>query len=355
MGFLACGVAYGNRLPLYPRAAKPSSEPRRRPQTSVDKSPQAPYIYMRVQANHLEDTTVLYRPAAMICFVALLLVVGCATEAPRPPRRKPAPVPRENPIRKVTNWLCYYGDDRGVFSVPDTQFMVLDADTLGMVTDQEKAGRILLAYISLGEAEDFRWYWPEVKGASWILDENPNWAGDHYVDPRSPEWRDLVVKRIAPRLLRKGYDGFMLDTLDTVDALLNNDPLAYEGAARGMVDIVKALREAYPDATIVANGGLSIVRGMAPYLDAVMYEGVRSTYDFGSKTYRRRTEGEAAWIKDRLARVTKAKLPLLALEYVNLEDADAVKSIKHEVRSLGYLPFISEISLHTYPGQKKAQ
>jgi uncharacterized protein (TIGR01370 family) len=253
----------------------------------------------------------------------------------------------------VENWVCYYGEDRGVFDVDDVDLLVVDGDSMGLLRDAEKRGRIVLAYISVGEAETFRRYWDEVREEDWILGENPNWEGGRLVDPRSEAWRDLVIHRVAERLIARGYDGFMLDTLDTVTALLLEDPLAYEGCAAAMAELVRGLRAAYPHAVIVVNGGLPLLRGLAPHVDGVMYEGTRYTYDFGAGSCRPRTPSEIEWLDTRLARVKAAGLPVLALEYVHPDDLGDVSAVVAEVRALGYIPFVSEITLRSYPSEGK--
>jgi len=275
---------------------------------------------------------------------AVLAAAGCATES--------AP-PRARPLEGITKWLCYYGDDRRVLEVRDAQLLILDGDSIGLLSDADKRGRLVLAYLSLGEAEEWRWYWREVRDKPWVLPENPAWAGDHFVDPRSEEWRRLVVRRIAARLIAKGYDGFLLDTLDTVDFLLDQHPLRYEGAARGMVGIVRDLRRRYPQAVIVANGGFSFIEGFAPYVNAVMLEGVRSTWAGAEKHARRRRPDETAWIDARLRRAKALGLPVLALEYVDRNDAKAAAEVEREVRALGCIPFLGQKHLDWFPGREK--
>ena len=57
--------------------------------------------------------------------------------------------------------------------------------------------RILLSYLSIGEAERYRPYWqPDwydpAKKPAWLGDENPDWPGNFDVQYWHPEWQQLI-------------------------------------------------------------------------------------------------------------------------------------------------------------------
>lgn len=148
-----------------------------------------------------------------------------------------------------------------------------------------------------------------------------------------------------------GYDGFLLDTLDTVDELIHRDLLAYEGAAGAMVRLVAELRRAYPDAVLIVNGGFSILKGTAPYVDGVVFEGVLATYDPQTKKYRDRTAEEKEFIGARLQGARGLGLPVFALEYVDPKNHARIRKLEAALREKGFLPFFSVRELDFYPGR----
>lgn len=254
-------------------------------------------------------------------------------------------------MANTERWLCYYGHNRQVLKVPGYRLLVLDADTLGPLTPEDKAGRTCLAYISLGEAEEFRWYWNEVKGAEWVLGKNPNWVGDRLVDPRSEEWRRLVVDRVARRLLLAGYDGFMLDTVDTIETLKQSDPEKFRGVDNGMAKLVADLRAEYPAAVLLPNRGFSILERIGPHVNGILVEGVRSTYDFKAKRSRDLNADEIEWIEAQLDKARLLGLPVFALDYVDPPSPERAERAASELRRAGYRPFISVVKLNTFPGE----
>ena len=77
--------------------------------------------------------------------------------------------------------------------------------------------RIVIAYLSIGEAEDYRYYWKKKwnkKKPKWIIKENENWEGDYIVKYWSPEWKN-IIKEYQKKLDEIGVDGYLLDTVDT--------------------------------------------------------------------------------------------------------------------------------------------
>lgn len=273
----------------------------------------------------------------------LMLFAGCVG-LPRPSGKRTA-------LRDAQRWLCYYGDDRNVLTLDGLDLLVLDADSLGPLTPEDKGDTLCLAYLSVGEANDYRWYWKDIQDAPWVLRENPDWEGDYLVDPRSREWQKLVVEGVAPLLVEAGYDGFMLDTVDTVAMLLHEDSVKYAGVEQGMADLIIRLRKAYPDMIILPNRGWETLPLTQNAVDGLLVESVRSMYDFRRSRSRRLTHDERAWIDNRLNAPALQGLPVFALDYVDPPNPLEAESVFRELQALGYRPLISTLDLmhYTYP------
>lgn len=255
---------------------------------------------------------------------------------------------KQNPIP----WLCYYGWDRGILKLPEYKLLILEADGLGPLTKKDKAGRLCIAYMSIGEISESRWFWPLVQGKPWLLEKNTDWTDARKIDPRSQEWSDLLVTKIAPALLAAGYDGFMLDNVDTGEYLERKDPAAYAGAKEAIVGIIQRLRQTYPEAVIIANSGLETIADTARSLDAVICEGTYSRWIAnanGSFSYTEISLQDKAWLRPKLLRLQGAGLPILALEYVDTKDAAAKQRVSEAVKKAGYHPYMAERSLMELP------
>lgn len=80
--------------------------------------------------------------------------------------------------------------------------------------------RLLISYMSIGEAEDYRYYWNsdwEVGNPAWIVAENPNWEGNYKVEYWNPEWKKIILgtpESYLQKILDTGFDGVYLDIID---------------------------------------------------------------------------------------------------------------------------------------------
>lgn len=83
--------------------------------------------------------------------------------------------------------------------------------------------RIVIAYMSIGEAENYRYYWNSAWNTgkpNWMAAENPDWPGNFKVRYWSPEWQDLIYKAndsYLNKILDVQYDGVYLDVIDAFE------------------------------------------------------------------------------------------------------------------------------------------
>ncbi|MDY7076665.1 MAG: MJ1477/TM1410 family putative glycoside hydrolase [Chloroflexota bacterium] len=101
--------------------------------------------------------------------------------------------------------------------------------------------KIVLAYMSIGEAEDYRFYWQSgwMPGdPAWLDGENPDWPGNHKVRYWDPGWQTIVFS-YTDRLLGAGFDGAYLDIIDAYEYYADQGRTT---AAQEMTDFVAAIR-----------------------------------------------------------------------------------------------------------------
>ncbi|MBQ5572035.1 MAG: endo alpha-1,4 polygalactosaminidase, partial [Bacteroidales bacterium] len=79
--------------------------------------------------------------------------------------------------------------------------------------------RMVIAYMSIGEAEDYRYYWQaEWKrgNPSWLDKENPKWKGNYKVKYWKSEWQEIIFDYLS-RITNAGFDGVYLDIIDAFE------------------------------------------------------------------------------------------------------------------------------------------
>ena len=118
---------------------------------------------------------------------------------------------------KNTNYDCiimdyfYYGET----------FTATQLDELRHKANGGK--RLLISYMSIGEAEDYRYYWQPSWATghpAFLGSENPNWPGNFYVAYWQPEWKDIIYGNddsYLKKILDAGFDGVYLDIIDAYE------------------------------------------------------------------------------------------------------------------------------------------
>lgn len=85
------------------------------------------------------------------------------------------------------------------------------------------ARRLVYAYLSIGEAGDYRTYWQPVwnkKRPTWMADANEDWEGDYKVKYWDREWKSILYgskDSELDKILSAGFDGAFLDVVDAFD------------------------------------------------------------------------------------------------------------------------------------------
>ena len=87
--------------------------------------------------------------------------------------------------------------------------------------------RQVIAYMSIGEAESYRYYWnPRWKRSKpeWLKKENPLWKGNYKVAYWHPEWQKIIFgteDSYLQKILDAGFDGVYLDIIDAFEYFEN--------------------------------------------------------------------------------------------------------------------------------------
>ncbi len=83
--------------------------------------------------------------------------------------------------------------------------------------------RLVICYMSIGEAEDYRYYWQNSWNAnkpSWLRDENPDWAGNYKVAYWDESWQQIIHgnnSSYLKKILDADFDGVYLDIIDAYE------------------------------------------------------------------------------------------------------------------------------------------
>ncbi|HEX5138624.1 MAG TPA: MJ1477/TM1410 family putative glycoside hydrolase [Planctomycetota bacterium] len=106
------------------------------------------------------------------------------------------------------------------------------------------AGKTVLAYLSIGEAEDYRFYWKaswEPGSPAFIGEENPDWPGNYAVKYWTSGWWSKAIEPYLDRILAAGFDGVYLDRVDAYWWWYDVGGISYRTCANRMVTLVERI------------------------------------------------------------------------------------------------------------------
>ncbi len=103
---------------------------------------------------------------------------------------------------------------------------VLNSTDLFNLKHKKNGGqRLLLCYMSIGEAENYRYYWKadwdkKKTRPDWLFAENPGWPGNYKVKYWDPAWQSIIFgndSSYTKKIMDAGFDGIYLDIIDAFE------------------------------------------------------------------------------------------------------------------------------------------
>jgi cysteinyl-tRNA synthetase len=80
--------------------------------------------------------------------------------------------------------------------------------------------RLVICYMNIGQAEDYRYYWQaqwKTNIPLWLVDEDSKWKGNYFVKYWDKEWQHIIFgskDAYLDRIIDAGCDGVYLDSVD---------------------------------------------------------------------------------------------------------------------------------------------
>ncbi|NJE42129.1 hypothetical protein E3E32_02680 [Thermococcus sp. GR6] len=219
--------------------------------------------------------------------------------------------------RVSASFAVYYGQigpseysELGSFDI-----IILSPTVNSTYVSKLSANHTVVGYVSLATIGGWE-PWAKNLPEGLLIGENQNWD-EGVVDFSSPEWERIILEEAVPYILSQGFDGVFLDNLDYVDL--------YPDKKDAMINLVRAIRERYPNITIIANRGFSIAEEIAPYVDYVLLEDFVTYYNFSSDRYEVFDESELQWEFDQIQKLKSLNISILALSYADLTNESQVR------------------------------
>lgn len=322
--------------------------------------------------------SITYRPLALIAAVMSLLVYPLAL----------ADEPAENSLKSVKNFMVQLDDldDAGAVDrlarsgydmlVVEPTFNIkgndkFDATAMVKSLHDGKSGRIVLAYLNIGEAESNRSYWHDNWQApsagtparpGFLLGQDPDDATSFQVLYWRPGWRKLLTgdKGIVDKIMDAGFDGVYLDGIDAYDDQKVGDAAAHDkvNPDKAMVDLISAVRKRVrddkPDGLVVAQDAPFFIDDAAKFptvIDGVAFEDTWfsgkddadwDSPDAGDIPNKDADEDSTAGLIREYKKYTNAGLPVFTIDFcVNPDNA---AKVYRDSAAAGFVPLVTRSS-----------
>ncbi len=206
----------------------------------------------------------------------------------------------------------------------------------------------LISYMSIGEAEDYRFYWKDewnTNPPSWLGPENPNWPGNYKVRYWDPEWQRIIYgtpDSYLDRIIRAGFDGVYLDIIDAYDFFEEERPSAKEDMIRFVISIAQYARNLTDASFGVFPQNAEELLTDSRYLSVITGLGREEVYYIA--TNEPRSAEEVARIEEKLDILVRNNKLALIVDYATKSNL-VVDAYEH-AQEKGYIPYVTEVELN---------
>ncbi len=241
--------------------------------------------------------------------------------------------------------------------------------------------RVVVAYLSIGEASEFRTFWQKdwtrsgrARGAlmsaapAWLGPVNPDWPESRKVRYWDPAWQAIVFNDERSgwldQIVAQGFDGAYLDIVDAyyfwgAEAKRRDrrdgDPVDQQDAARRMAAFIVAFtahaRQVNSKFFSIPQNGEFLLNDLrhgqhsqpgdtqlaADYLDAIGAIAIEDTYYRGDEEENNPLATDDDKVAILKADFLKAGKPVLVVDYVN--DVKLVEDFHRRARADAFIPY----------------
>ncbi|HHE37994.1 MAG TPA: hypothetical protein ENL20_05415 [Candidatus Cloacimonetes bacterium] len=214
------------------------------------------------------------------------------------------------------------------------------------------SGKYAISYISIGEAENYRFYWNpvwETNPPSWLGPENPDWEGNYKVRFWESEWQNIIFSYLD-RIIEQGFDGIYMDIIDAYYYWMDENP-EQPLADSLMVEFVHNIRNYIDTQTgrddfylIPQNGEQIIIEANVletlkqQYFNDISAIGIEDIFFYGDDDNNNPYNPEQYRI-DVLTEFLNAGIPVFSVEY--LTQQSLIDTYLSAANDQSYVPYVS--------------
>ena len=247
-------------------------------------------------------------------------------------------------VRNGKSWSIQLQGSTSAMKKGNSDVAVVDPDEVrnpSQLKTKAKGGkRAVLAYISIGEAEEGRAYMK--KGSKkWLTKDGQGWSGNYKTRFWDEEWKGIVKSRVKAALAA-GYDGVYLDRVDTYERMK-----APGGSRKAMVNFVKEIaseaRSSKKNAAVAVQNAEELLTDK-DYVDTIDAVGKEDLYHGINHDGSRNNKGAVKASVDLLKKAKARGKGVYVVEYL---DGEGAKRVRNEANRDGFVASTGKRNLDT--------
>ena len=234
------------------------------------------------------------------------------------------------------------GTEEGEYSSLDLQLM------------REPEDKLLLSYLSIGEAETYRYYWeedwdlnndgiPDPSAPEWLDIENTDWEGNFKVKYWLEEWQNIIFgsnESYLDRIINNGFDGCYLDIIDAYEYYQDSYPTAEQEMMSFVGNLSFYAKTKKSDFLVFVQNSEELLENSI-YLDSIDGIGREDVYYYDNS---KNDEEKISEIKSYLNIMLTAGKPVLIVDYATINSR--IYDIYRSASSDGFLVYVGPRDLH---------
>ena len=212
--------------------------------------------------------------------------------------------------------------------------------------------RIVLSYLSIGEAEAYRYYWKWYYGwffglfaPDWRGPQNREWRGNYGVRYWLDDWQNIIFKgenSYLARILKAGFDGVYLDKVDEYVDMAKRHPTARSDMIAFVMALAGRARELNPGCLVLPQNAEGLLTD-ADYRAAI--DGIgKEDLLFGEVKNQRPNDPETIDANLKLLQLLRGDgKPVFVVEY--LDNATEIERARRMLLDYGFVPYFADRGL----------
>ena len=268
------------------------------------------------------------------------------------------------PLLAAKSWYYHLDQiDLDIIAKSDADLIVMDyardggkspitpGDIQRLKRKADGTSRRVVSYMSIGEAESYRFYWQDAWSApaatmpDWHLMENCAWPKAHAVRFWHAAWKDIIISgkdAYLKRIVDAGFDGVYLDRVDIYERFIDKRPQARDDMITFVTEIAAAGRAMKPGFLIIPQNADDLL-GERRYRRVIDALGKEDLLHGQTGTGVRNVAKDIASSKELLGKLQADYKPIFAVEY--LVTRESIAETRAELEKLGIVPTFQHRSL----------